>query len=288
MAPSIKPGIEQSFEQAYSAGYAYHKDLQLDVGKFIVHLLSVVEKYLGPNAAAPAIVNFINNLHTNDLYLAVSCAQHVEAAWDRFYKSYQKYVNDLALSVSQTSDTARELAVNVLEDLFLTDRSGRSRIASYEGRSSLAAWLHVIVSHRAINDRELKHNRLEPLEYICEIADTASLRDIEAVVRASRYEGMIKNSLKCACSRLDFRERLVLLFRYDQELQVSQIARLLGVSPSTISRQLERSLKKLRECVKSTLASKYRLEQEAIEECFLELRENPSHSIITFIKQDRE
>lgn len=198
---------------------------------------------------------------------------------------YQKYLNDIALSVSPNSDAASELAGSVLVDMFLPDRSGHSRIASYHGRSSLTTWLRVIVCHRATNERECKYNSLERIESIPEVAEKGDVRNIEAALRASRYEDMIKDSLSCSCKRLSDRERLLLLLRYDEELQVSQIARLLGVFPSTVTRQLERVQGKLRENVVSTLATKYKLQPAAIQECVTDLLDNPSHSVLAHIKE---
>jgi RNA polymerase sigma-70 factor len=288
MAHSVELRLDESFESAYQNAYCYYKDLELGIDKFNERLAAVVEKYVGHDAPADEVTGFIEKLHTNDLYLTVACAQQSEAAWDYFYRKYHKYVLSLAFSFSSSSDAANELAANVMEDLFLRDRLGRTRIASYEGRSSLAAWLHVIVCHRAINDRELKYNHLEQIECMPEIADSASIRSIEAALRATQYETIIKDAIDLACKRLEHRERLMLLLRYDQGLQVSQIARLLGVSPSTISRHLVRSHENLLEYVKKALSFKYRLQQVEIDECLTDLKENPSYSILTFIKQNLE
>lgn len=285
MSQSATPCLDELFRQAYSDGYAYHGDLGLEADEFAAHVIAIVEKHIGPSVPRAAALSFIDSLHTCDLYLAAACAQHSAAAWSRFMKLYQKYLHDIALSVSANGDAASELAGSVLVDMFLPDRSGGSRIGSYHGRSSLATWLRVIVCHRAINERERKYNSLERIESIPEVAATADMRDIEAVLRAVRYEDMIKDSLMCGCKRLSDRERLLLLLRYDEELQVSQIARLLGVCPSTVTRQLERVQGKLREIVVSTLATKYKLQQAAIRECVTDLLDNPSHSILALIKE---
>ena len=198
---------------------------------------------------------------------------------------YQKYLKDIALPVSPSRDAAHELADSVLVEMFLPDRSGHSRIASYHGRSSLATWLRVIVCHRAINERQRKDNSLEHIESMPSVAVTTGVPNIEAVLRGLRYEEMIEDSLRKSCNCLSDRERLLLLLRYDEELQVSQIARLLGVCPSTITRQLERVHGKLRENVVSALAANHNLQQAAIEECLTDLLDNPSHSILALIKE---
>ncbi len=285
MMQGVMLGLERIFDQTYSTGHSCHGDLRLGLAEFRAHLLMVIEKHLGPHASDASAISFINNLHTNDLYLATACAQHSAVAWSRFMSVYQHYVNDLALYVSPTTDAARELAASVLVDMFLPDRSGHSRIASYDGRSSLATWLRVIVSHRAINERSRMCNSMEHIDSVPEIADASGVRNIEMALRADRYDSMIKDALKSACKDITDRERLILLFRYDEELQVTQIARLIGVHPSTVTRQLERIQEKLRDKVILILTSKYCLEQTAVEECLADITENPSHSILNLIKQ---
>ena len=285
MSGSAKPRLEELFEKAYSDGYGFHGDLGLEAEVFAGHLTAIAEKHLGPGVPRAVTLSFIDSLHTCDVYLAAACAQHSAAAWSRFMKLYQKYLKDIALSVSPTGDAALELADSVLVEMFLPDRSGRSRIASYHGRSSLATWLRVIVCHRAINERARRDNSLERIESMPAVAVTAGVPTMEAVLRGLRYEDMIEDSLRKSCNCLTDRERLLLLLRYDDELQVSQIARLLGVCPSTVTRQLERVQLKLRENVVSTLAYKHNLQQDAIEECLIDFLDNPSHSIIALIKE---
>jgi RNA polymerase sigma-70 factor len=285
MSRSAKPSPADLFEQAYSDGYICHGDFGLEPEEFTAHLIAIAQKHLGQGVPQAVALSFIDSLHTCDVYLAAACAHHSADAWGRFMSLYQKYLKAIALSVSPSSDAAQELSDNVLVEMFLPDCSGHSRIASYHGRSSLATWLRAIVCHRAINERERKDNSLERIESMPEMAETGSERNIEAMLRAARYENVINDSLRSSCNRLTDRERLLLLLRYDEELQVSQIARLLGVCPSTVTRQLERVQGKLRENVVSTLTSKHNLQEAAIEECLTDLLENPSHSILALIKE---
>ena len=285
MSRSAKPRLEELFEQAYCDGYEFHGELGLEAEVFAGYLTAIAEKHLGPGVPRAVTLSFVDSLHICDVYLAAACAQHSPAAWSRFMRLYQKYLNDIALPVSPSSDAAHELADSVLVEMFLPDRSGHSRIASYHGRSSLATWLRVIVCHRASNERERKDNSLERIESMPAVAVTQGVRNMEAVLRSLRYDEMIEDSLRKSCNCLTDRERLLLLLRYDEELQVSQIARLLGVCPSTVTRQLERVQGKLRENVVSTLAAKHNLQQAAIEECLTDLLDNPSHSILALIKE---
>lgn len=202
--------------QAYDGACAFHGDLGVSYECFCTRVLAIVHKYLGTNAPEARVQEFVAALHTTDLYLALACAQSAARAWDRFMAIYEGFINDLAAFSSPNRDAGRELASSVRAEMFLPDRSGRSRIASYDGRCSLATWLRVVITNRAINERERKANQHERIDDLVETADQRSILTIEASLRAGRYEAAIHDSFKHACVELSDRERLLLLLRYDQ------------------------------------------------------------------------
>lgn len=217
--------------QAYSDGYASHGDIDLQPERFKNQLLVAIEKHLGSNAPAAATLSFFSTLHTTDLYLTVACSESSDRAWARFVTAYQRYIDKVARFVSPTSDAARDLASEVMADLFMPDRSGRSRIASFDGQQSLATWLRVLMSNRATNLRMLKWNNCEPIERLSDVADIAATTRMEAAISASRCEAILEDCLRLSSKSLTDRERLILLWRYDDGLRVAEIARALGRSP---------------------------------------------------------
>jgi RNA polymerase sigma-70 factor, ECF subfamily len=274
-------------ERVYQNGYYFHGELQIIFREFKAHLWAIIEKYLEENATVNNVICVINSLHGDDLYLAFACAQHGPQAWDRFTNSYQRYIYNLAASVSPVKSMAYELAESILADLFLPDRSGRSRIASYDGRSSLSTWLRVIIYHRAINEHARKFNSMTQLDDLCEKADEEALRSIEMALRSGRYQPLIRDSLERACGELTDRERLLLLLRYENGLQLGQIGRLFGLHQANITRLLGKVQAKIRQSFESTLIHKYKLGQAAIDECLSEIAENPTYSILALIKDHR-
>lgn len=276
--------------EAYNTGHRRHGDLGMEPERFGSRLLSIARKYLGPQVSWGAVFAFIGKLHVEDLYLSSACAQHSEAAWHQFSLIYRKCIQDLFRYVALSTDAALELADLTLIDMFLPDRSGQSRIASYDGRSSLVTWLRVIVSHRAINERQRMWNRMQRVEPSLDIADASALRTVESRLRTGRYERVFNDSLQSVCSELSAQERLILLWRYEEGLQLGQIARLMGIHQSTVTRQLERLLKRMRGEVISALVSKYQLSPAAIEECLSVIVESSSHSIsvLGLLKQTPE
>ena len=271
--------------EAFSQGYAVHGDMGLEPRIFEDHLGFVIEKHLGSNASATAQLGLFSTLHTTDLYLAVGCAQSSERAWRRFVVAYEKHVNDVAKFVSPTRDAARELAANILSDLFMPDRSGYSRIASFDGQQSLATWLRVIINRRAINQGLLKWNSFEHLDRLKDIVDQASTSKIEAAVRRGEYEAILTDCFRLASESLTRHEQLLLLLRYEEGLRVFEVARVLAIHPTRVTHQLHHVHVKLQKKIVSLLAVEYHLSPAAIKECVLDLMENPAHSLLEFLKQ---
>jgi RNA polymerase sigma-70 factor len=275
-------------ERVYQSGRYFHGDLQIISREFKAHLWAIIEKYLEENASDKNVIRIFNSLHGNDLYLAFACAKHSPQAWDRFTNRYRRYIYNLASLVSPVKSMASELAENIFADLFLPDCSGRSRIASYDGRSSLETWLRVIICNRAINERARKSNNMAQLDDLCEKADEEAVRGIEMALRSSRYQSLIRDSLEHACGELTSRERLLLLLRYENGLRLGQIGRLFGIHQASITRQLGRVQAKIRQSFESTLMYKYKLGQAAIDECLSEIAENPAYSILAPIKNHQK
>lgn len=273
--------LEEVAVQSYAIAYAHHGDLGLGFEPFLSHLYSITEKRLGANAPASASTGFINSLHLNDLYLTLACAQGSELAWRRFVSTYGECISRVCRCVCPSGDAARDLAGSLPGQLFLPGATGRSRIASYKGLSPLAAWLAVVVKRLAEKKRQLKSNNLESIDRMPDLADETSLLKIEAALRACKYRLPVRDSLQLALSLLSDRERTILCLRYEQQLQVSHIARLFGVKPHAITQQIGRSSQKLRQQIISTLAIRHKLCPAAIEECVADLLNDSDHSFLS-------
>lgn len=275
--------LSETIVQAYCTGSAMHGRLGVRLEEFKSNLIRILSKHLRTGASNSAAINFVKGLHTNDLYLGHACAQRNEMAWDRFTLIYSQYIRALASLVAVSNTAATDIADHVLVDLFLPRSSGQSRIASYEGRSSLATWLRVVVINHSINERERLGNKTGGMD-ILDFADEAAPLRMDASLRACRYERVIQDALRCSCLCLTDHERLILLLRYNDGLHLGYIARLFGVHQSTITRQLERACKKLREAVMMTLSSKHNLDPAAINECEEDILENPSYSVLDLLQ----
>ena len=287
----VSEDFTQVLSKGYETGRAHFGELGLDLNTYSDRIQSITRKNLGPFVAKNETVAFATNLHLRDLYLATACAKEglgfstgdmntanpESPGWKALEKTYRGFIHDLARFLSREHRMAQDLADDILADLFMPDLSGKSRILSYDGRSSLSSWLRVVLANRITNAR-----RSKAYSSTDEITDKIPERvviSIDSIVRIKRYGSCLTDAIKSACSQLEAGESLLLLWRYEDGLKLRQIGRLLGIHQSNVTRRLERMYCRLRDGILASLATTYGLNQDAIAECIHDLVEHPQQTI---------
>ena len=77
-----QPAFFTVVARAYYHGYATYGDLELPLATFQNALRRVIDKHVGPNGFSADRLSFLRTLHTDDLYLALACAQPTAADSD--------------------------------------------------------------------------------------------------------------------------------------------------------------------------------------------------------------
>lgn len=272
---------------AYAEAHACHGDLNLDAEAFGRRLQQILDQQFNPAVDVDSEAGFrlIEKLHTNDLYLTCACTVPVEAAWGRFLHLYRRQVIDLACYACGSVDLGEEVADLVLTGMYLPDRQGRSRIAAFDGRIPLGAWLRVVVTHQAYKECKRKCNQFASLADTPDLLDPLSAVRLEARLRDHTYREMIILGLRHACKQLSDRERLILLLRYEEGLTGGEVASLLEVAASTVSRALQGAQQKLKAAIVSFLTVEWDGLTTEINECLADLLENPNYSLLALLKE---
>jgi RNA polymerase sigma-70 factor (ECF subfamily) len=276
----IMPASAQFAEiigENFQDGRSHYGEIDLSPNCFVEYVWGIACKHVRDCAEDVVIADFAKKLYLRDLYLTCGCVNRIERAWEAFDHRYRRFVTDLVRFCYRHGTDNEEVADSVLVSLCLPDRSGRQRIASYDGRSSLATWLRVIVINRAINDRNEK--KIANDDSVVDVPDSRAVVNMECAVRAGRYSKALSESLSCAFQTLTARERLMLLWRYEENLQLGEIAKLLGIHQSNVTRQLVRLQARLRDTVIRCLTSEHHLGPSAVQECLADITENPHLSI---------
>jgi RNA polymerase sigma-70 factor (ECF subfamily) len=188
----------------------------------------------------------LTSLKIEDLMLARACASGNEKAWEKFLLTYRELLYNAACAITKQDALGRELADSLYADLFgTTTRNGvrRSKLESYSGRGSLAGWLRSVLAQRFVDEyRQSRH--------------AVSLEDQEIELASALPEAQssigdlplreISESLGVVLTKLDAEDRFLLHAYYLDQRNLAQIANLLGVHESTISRKLHRLTSELR------------------------------------------
>jgi RNA polymerase sigma factor (sigma-70 family) len=204
-----------------------------------------------------------------DRELAQRCAAGEEQAWERFVLEYRPVLYRAADALDP-SGGARDLADALYGELYgLAEGGGerKSLFRYFQGRSSLATWLRAVLSQRYV-DRLRAGKRLQPLpDEDSSSRDTTRPGDPPDPDR-SRHASLLHEALAEAVNHLDPRDRLRLGCYYAQAMTLADTGRLLKEHEATVSRQLTRTRRWLREDVERQLRDHRRLSDAQIAECF--------------------
>ncbi len=238
----------------------------LAAGRFEAALEASVEHaFRGAEPDPGAVVRQASSLHLEDLALATACVDGHEPAWEHFIREYRPALYRAADALDPGGG-ARELADALYGDLFgLQGRDGerRSLLACYHGRSALGTWLRAVLAQRVV-DRARAQRRLAPLPDETAASEQGSSGpDPEQPRRAE----LVGRALTDAVAKLAPRDRWRLGCYYHQQLTLAQTGRLLGEHEATVSRQLARTRRVLRDVVTASLRADGVSDAE-IGECF--------------------
>lgn len=210
---------------------------------------------------------YLRGLHLQDLALASACGAGDERAWEHFIREHRPVLYRAADAL-QPGGGAREVADSLYAELYgLQERDGqrRSLFRYFHGRSSLATWLRAVLAQRVVDAARIGR-RLDPLpedEHPIGIT-RASLPDPDR----ARYSALVRLAVQSALSSLTARDRLRLGFYYAQELTLAETGRLLKEHEATVSRQLAKTRRVMREQIECYLREEGKLNPDQITRCF--------------------
>jgi RNA polymerase sigma-70 factor, ECF subfamily len=210
---------------------------------FSAILLEVGTKYGSKSESETR--SFFLSLRVDELALARACAAGENSAWEIFLAKYREKLYLSALRIAREDSAARELADTLYADLYgSTTRDGQrvSKLASYTGRGSLEGWLRTVLAQEYVN-RYRRTKRLVSLEEESEEGVQFRAPDPEPVTAA---DTRLSRATDQALAELPAEDRMILSAYYLDGRTLAEIARMLGVHESTISRKLDKLAQSLR------------------------------------------
>jgi RNA polymerase sigma-70 factor, ECF subfamily len=251
-----------------SQGEAYG----LDRDRFGSILQEIAAKYLPESATDQDVRDLCRSLRIEELVLARACAAGHEHAWEVFMTRYREKLYHAAGCIAHESSAARDLADGLYADLFGTAVRGNQRVsklASYTGRGSLEGWLRTVLAQEYVN-RYRKQRRLVSLDEETEEGEQFAAREEEP---AGLVDPRLVHATDDVLAALPAEDRFVLASYYLDERTLAEIARMLNVHESTISRRLDRLAKSLRKQLLGALGKLGMSRQQAIEALEVDVRD---------------
>ena len=151
-------------------------------------------------------------------------------------KQHQAMVFSIAWNMLRERAVAEELA----QDVFL---SLHEHLAELESPSHVLFWLRRVTSNRALDEARRRQRR--PM---------VSLEQApEPVTLAAVGDPLLGAALQKLVAALPEKARAIVVLRYQEDLDPTEIARVLGIPVGTVKSQLQRALALLREKLSRSL-----------------------------------
>src|SRR5512146_1166845 len=257
MSGSAQPGISADVarlaDELYVASGA--AAYGVSAAEFARTLAEVAHKYLLPAAGPEETGALLRALRIEELALARACAAGNEAAWEVFLTRYREKLYGAAYAIARDDATAHELADSLYADLYGTaERGGRrlSKLNSYMGRGSLEGWLRTVLAQEYVN-RYRSGRRLVSLDEQAEAGTQFAAPDREpAPVADPRLEAATDEAL----GGLAAEDRFIVAAYFLDGRTLAEIARMLNVHESTVSRKLDKALKTVRRRIRENLVAR--------------------------------
>ncbi len=268
--PDQFPGLAPLIRELHTASGGQRYGLGSE--DFSAILQKIAIKYLPADCKTSDISAFYKTLRVEELALARACASGNERAWEVFLARFREKLYDIALHIAKESSAARDLADSVYADLYgmnLRDGERVCKLASYTGRGSLEGWLRTVVAQEFVN-RYRKQKRLISLDEENEEGIQYAAAEAEP---SPTVDSRLENAVGSVLAALDPEDRFVLSSYYLDERTLAEIARMLGVHESTISRKLDKLMKSLRKQLLAEMSRQGMSRQQAKEALKVDVRD---------------
>jgi RNA polymerase sigma-70 factor (ECF subfamily) len=239
---------------------------------FATILCEVAAKYLPTSATHGDARAFLLTLRIDELALAQACAVGNNSAWEIFLTRFREKLYQSALRIAREDSAARDLADSLYAELYgttLRDGERISKLASFTGRGSLEGWLRTVLAQEFVN-RYRRTKRLVSLDEESEDGAQFAAPQPEPLPSA---DSRLESATDAALAALDPEDRMVLAAYYLDGRTLAEIARILGVHESTISRKVDKLAKSLRKKILAGMVQQGMVRRQAEEALEVDVRD---------------
>lgn len=244
----------------------------LEIADLLPRIEKALEKYvfkMDEAAGNAEIKTFIDEIRADDFCLVLACERGDEKAWEDLVKNFDMTVKSAARRISGSTEEAEDLASSIWAELYGL-KEGKSKLAYYSGRGSLAGWLRAVTNQLAIDqfrkmkrlvqieeDREFENLAQNATEKTGSQKIVAHAENPEEIFSEKQTAKDVAAALKQAIDELEAEDRLILKLYYFDDLKLKDIGAALGFHEATASRKLARMQTEIRKSVEKILQAKH-------------------------------
>jgi RNA polymerase sigma-70 factor, ECF subfamily len=253
--------------------HAKSKGAEFGIGRddLAVILTEVAQKYAS-GVATGQVREFCLSLKLEELVLARACAAGNERAWEVFMTRYREKLYEIGLQITREDSAGRELSDSLYADLYGTvtrDGVRSSKLSSYTGRGSLEGWLRTVMAQEHVN----RYRRQKRMVSLDEETEEGVQFAAPTAAPPSTIDPRLESATDEALAALPAEERFMLAAYFLDGRTLAEIARMLSVHESTISRKLDKVAKSLRKQILAGLGRRGMSRRQAEEALEVDVRD---------------
>ena len=226
------PGLEETLAALVARGAAAHLDLALDGALFAAHL---------GRCGAPVDTATGAAIQAEDLFLAAAALFGDAAAVAKLRRIHRPVLAGYLRHIDGSTSFVDEVEQRLWDAALVGTSGAAPKLASYSGQGALAGWVGIaaqrialmIRRHEAAEDRAVDGAAAE-----AEVEAEALSRDPELAFIKGRLRDKFRGALTRALAALEDRERMIFRLHLIDGFTVEAVAKVYGVSHSTVSRWL--------------------------------------------------
>jgi RNA polymerase sigma-70 factor (ECF subfamily) len=174
-------------------------------------------------------------LHAEDLYLACACAKGLPEALALFERHHLPAARQALGRRGLAADVVDEALQRLRERLLVAREGAPPRVAEYDGRGPLEAWVRTVALRLALTElRERAARPAADLESRLLPAEDASFEALK-----HRHREDFEAAVRAALAALEPKDRAILRLHLVEGVGVEDIGRVHGVSRATMTRWLK-------------------------------------------------
>jgi RNA polymerase sigma-70 factor, ECF subfamily len=253
-APSSQPGSAPSEAVLTFAAEHYAECGASAYAIDVAGLATLLAEVFAHRGAASETELALQTLHLEELVLARACVAGNERAWEVFLTRYREPMYDAAYKIARDEATGRALADSLYAELYGLSERDQVRVSKLQyhlGRGSLVGWLRTVLAQAYVNQYR-RTKRETSLEGAIEEGKQFAAQDSP---EQPPIDARVESATKAELLALEADERFILAAYFIDRHTLAEIAKVIGVHESTISRKLERATTGLHKRIRKRLVS---------------------------------